>query len=106
TGATVTRLRFRVIDITTFPAPSGTADLRLITSSTFTANLSGGGTTSIQGLTLETPPTQLNGGGLNSTVTVTLSPSLAAGASINVHWLLGVQQGGNYRFFINVEALP
>jgi hypothetical protein len=109
TGAAVTRLRFRVIDITGFPAPSGTADLRPITGSTFTANLSGGGTTSIQGTTLETPPTQPNGGGFNSTLsagTVTLGTPLAAGASINVHFLLGVQQAGAYRFFINVEALP
>jgi hypothetical protein len=28
TGAPVTRLRFRVVDLTTFPAPSGFADLR------------------------------------------------------------------------------
>ncbi len=109
TGAAVTRLRFRVVDITTNLAPGGTADLRVLTSSTFTANLSGGGTTSIQGLTLETPPTQSIGGGLNSSVsagTVTLGTPLAAGASINVHFLLGVQQTGFYRFFVNVEALP
>jgi subtilisin-like proprotein convertase family protein len=109
TGAAVTRLRFRIVDITTNLSPSGTADLRAITSSTFTANLAGGGTTSIQGLTLETPPTQAIGGGFNSSLsagTVTLGTPLAAGASINVHFLLGVQQAGAYRFFINVEALP
>ncbi len=109
TGAAVTRLRFRAVDITTNLSPSGTADLRMRTSTTFTANLSGGGTTSIQGLTLETPPTQSIGGGLNSTVsagTVTLGTPLANGASINVHFLLGVQQTGVYRFYINVEALP
>jgi hypothetical protein len=38
TGAPVTRLRFRVVDVTTFPAPSGIADLRSRTSATFTAN--------------------------------------------------------------------
>ena len=32
TGGNVTRLRFRVIDLTTFPAPSGIADLRPRTS--------------------------------------------------------------------------
>jgi hypothetical protein len=31
---------------------------------------------------------------------------LAAGANINVNFLLGVATGGSYRFFINVEALP
>lgn len=109
TGAAVTRLRYRVVDQTTFPAPSGFADLRLRTSTTFTANLSGGGTTSIQGTTLEQPPSQPNGGAFNSSVssgTVTLGTPLANDASINVHWLLGVQRTGTYRFYINVEALP
>src|ERR1043165_5796216 len=32
TGGNVTRLRFRIIDLTTFPAPAGIADLRPITS--------------------------------------------------------------------------
>ncbi|HEY6046486.1 MAG TPA: hypothetical protein VIU65_07780 [Pyrinomonadaceae bacterium] len=31
---------------------------------------------------------------------------LANGASINLRFLLGIQQTGSYRFFINVEALP
>ena len=109
TGGAVTRLRYRVVDITTFPSPPGTADLRPRTGTTFTANLSGGGTTSIEGTTLEQPPSQPNGGGFNSSLssgTVTLGSPLAAGASINVHFLLGVQQAGAYRFFINIEALP
>jgi hypothetical protein len=109
TGGAVTRLRFRVVDITTFPAPSGTADLRPRTSTTFTGDLSGGGTVSIQGLTLEQPPSQPNGGGFNSSIsagTITLGTPLAAGASINVHFLVGVQQTGNFRFLLNVEALP
>src|SRR5262245_62190959 len=33
TGGFVTRLRFRIVDVTTFPAPSGFADLRPRTSS-------------------------------------------------------------------------
>ena len=109
TGAAVTRLRFRVVDTTTIPAPPGTADIRFRTSSTFVANLSGGGTTSIQGLTLETPPAQALGGGYNATGsvgTITLGTPLANGASINIHFLVGVQQGGNFRFLLNVEALP
>jgi len=109
TGLSVTRLRFRIVDITTFPAPSGTADLRPITSATYTANLVGGGTVQVLGLTLEQPPSQLNGGGFNSSMsadTITLGTSLGAGNSINIHFLLGVQQSGSYRFFINVEALP
>ena len=68
TGGAVTRLRYRVVDITTFPSPPGTADLRPRTGTTFTANLSGGGTTSIEGTTLEQPPSQPNGGGFNSSL--------------------------------------
>src|SRR5205085_744937 len=108
TGAPMTRLRFRIVDITTFPAPSGTADLRVRTSATYTANLVGGGTVQVLGLTLEqanSPNNQPNGGGFNSSLavgTITLATPLGAGNSINVHFLLGVQQSGTYRFFVNV----
>ncbi|HEU4479242.1 MAG TPA: lamin tail domain-containing protein [Pyrinomonadaceae bacterium] len=114
TGGFVTRLRFRAVDTTTFPPSAGVADLRLLTSGAFTADLAGGGTADIQGLTLEEDTTAPNGGqplggGFNSTVsagTITLVTPLAPGASINVHFLLGVQQNGSFRFFVNVEALP
>jgi hypothetical protein len=59
--------------------------------------------------TLETPPTQNSGGGLNSSLavgTITLATPLQNGQSINVEFLLGVQQTGSFRFFLNVEALP
>ena len=109
TGAPVTRLRFRVVDMTTGTASAGTADLRLLTSTdTPSATLVGGGTVQINGLTLEQPPGQLLGGGLNATVsagTINLGTPLASGASINVQFLLGVEQGGTFRIFINVEAL-
>ena len=38
--------------------------------------------------------------------TVTTGSPIAPGASINLRFLLGVQQGGTFRFFITVEALP
>ncbi|MBC7930119.1 MAG: lamin tail domain-containing protein [Rubrivivax sp.] len=123
TGAPVTRLRFRVIDITTFPAPSGFADLRTRTSTLVVVSgindaatcLASNGvattpcTVNVQGTTLEQPPSQPNGGAFNSTYsagTVTLGTPLANGASINVRFLLGIQQTGTFKFFINVEALP
>ncbi|MFL6208006.1 MAG: Ig-like domain repeat protein [Pyrinomonadaceae bacterium] len=109
TGAPVTRLRFRVVDITTTPVPAGTADFRVLTSTTATVTITGGSMVTVQGLTLETPPAQTSGGGLNSTLaagTVTVGTPIANGASINVHFQLGVQQAGSFRFFINVEALP
>ncbi len=123
TGAPVTRLRFRIVDLTTFPAPSGFADLRPRTSTLVVVSgindagtcLASNGvattpcTVNVQGTTLEQPPNQLNGGGFNSTLsagTVTLGTPLANGASINVRFLLGIQQTGTFKFFINVEALP
>lgn len=115
TGAAVTRLRYRVIDLTTFPAPSGIADLRPLTSSDVVVTVDrppcGSGTSSItvRGTTLEQPPSQPNGGGFNSTLssgTITLATSLANGATIDVHFLMGLQQTGNFRLGMIVEALP
>jgi hypothetical protein len=107
----MTRLRFRIIDITTQPAPAGTADLRAMSSSTTSVQIKGAGCTgsnelTVQGLTLEEPPFQPNGGGLNSTLsagTVTLATPLAPGASIDVQFLLGVQQTGGFRIFAILE---
>ncbi|HEX8073015.1 MAG TPA: S8 family serine peptidase [Pyrinomonadaceae bacterium] len=106
TGRIVTRLRFRIVDITTAPAPAGTADLRALTSADETVTTSLGPVT-VNGLTLEQQPTQLLGGGLNSSLTVQLpGGTLAPNASVNVQFTLGVQQGGSFRFLVNVEALP
>ena len=130
TGASITRLRFRVVDISVFPSeafvrPAGTtcgdpgtecaADLRPRSSLQVTvANPAdcGGGTVSVQGTTLEEAAAsegQPNSGGFNSTLsagTVTLGTPLANGASINVRFLFGVQQKGVFRVFVIVEALP
>ncbi len=123
TGGSVTRLRFRVTDITTFPAPSGYADLRPRTSSLVVVSgindaatcLASNGvattpcTVNVQGTTLEQPPSQPNGGGFNSTLsagTITLGTPLANGASINTRFLLGIQQTGTFKFYVNVETLP
>ncbi len=123
TGAAVTRLRFRIIDITTFPAPSGIADLRHRTSSAVvvagindSATCAATGapatppcTATVQGTTVEQPPSQPNGGAFNSSWsagTVTLGTPLANGASINVQFLLGIQQTGSFKVYVNMEALP
>jgi hypothetical protein len=63
----------------------------------------------VQGTTLEQPPSQPNGGGFGSTLsvgTITLGTPLANGASVNVRFLLGIQQTGSFKFYINLEALP
>ena len=113
TGQTVTRLRFRVVDITTLNTPGGPqADLRLLDSSDVLV-----GATTVQGTITEQPPTLALGGGLNTTATLNLPPGgispLVSGScpsgqtcTADVQFTLGVVQGGNYRFFINVEALP
>ena len=115
TGGNVTRLRFRVVDLTTFPAPSGIADLRPRTSTAVVVTVdrppcgSGTSNVTVQGTTLEQPPSQPNGGGFNSTLsagTVTLATPLPNGASIDVRFLLGIQDTGSFRFYVNIEALP
>jgi Lamin Tail Domain len=128
TGANITRLRFRVIDLDTFPAATGFADLRPRTSSAVvvagindSATCAATGTpatapctVTVEGADLEggevgESPNQPNGGGFNSSMsagTVTLGTPLANGASINLQFLLGIQQTGNFRFYVNIEALP
>jgi uncharacterized repeat protein (TIGR01451 family) len=116
TGLPITRLRFRIVDITTFPAP-GVADLRARTSTDLTVSgINDEGTcagvtpcdVTVLGTTLEQPPTQGNGGGFNSSLSsdaVTLATPLAPGDAINVRFLLGIQQTGSFKFFVNIELL-
>lgn len=115
TGVPITRLRFRVIDLDTFPAPSGFSDLRPRTSSSIVVAVdrppcgAGASNVTVQGTTLEQPPNQPNGGGFNSSLsvdTVTPAAPLANGASIDVRFLMGIQQTGTYRLGVIVETLP
>lgn len=115
TGGNVTRLRFRIIDLTTFPAPSGIADLRPRTSTAVVVTVdrppcgSGTSNVTVNGTTLEQPPSQLNGGGFNSSLSagvITLATPIANGASVDVRFLLGIQQTGSFKFYVNLEALP
>ena len=103
TGASLTRLRFRIVDLSTFPAPSGVADLRPRTSTALVVTVDrppcGTGTSNltVQGTTLEQPPSQPNGGGYNSSMSVgsiNLGTPLANGASVDIRFLLGIQQTG------------
>jgi N-acetylneuraminic acid mutarotase len=110
TGQPVTALRFRVADITTFNSPGytpggGQADLRALNSTNVTVSLTGGGTANVFGTSVEQPPVQQLSGGLNTTMVVALPAPIAANASVNVQFVLGVQLGGGFRFLVNVEAL-
>lgn len=111
-GQPLSQLRFRVVDITTAPAPdTETADLRVLSSNATDVQVMGAGcsgtsSVAVQGLTLEQPPSQPQGGGLNSTLaagTITLDTPLMPDDSIAVQFLLGVQQPGNFRFFVVLE---
>ncbi|UXI65920.1 beta strand repeat-containing protein [Tahibacter amnicola] len=115
TGGNQTRLRFRIVDLTTFPAPSGISDLRPRTSTAVVVTVdrppcgSGTSNVTVNGTTLEQPPSQPNGGGFDSTMsagTVTLATPLANGASIDVRFLFGIQQTGTFKFGIIAEGLP
>src|SRR5687767_6193913 len=115
TGGNVTRLRFRVVDITTFPAPSGIADLRPRTSTGVVVTVdrppcaSGTSNVTVQGTTLEQPPSQPNGGGYASSLGVaTVNPMtpLANGASVDVRFLFGIQQTGTIKVGLIVEGEP
>lgn len=114
TGQAVTRLRFRIVDITTLGNPVlGQADVRVLDSTGGAVTITGGSAVQVRGLAVEQPATlsQPNGGGLNSSLTtaagiITVGQPLAPGANVNVEFLLGVQLGGTFRFFVNIEALP
>jgi hypothetical protein len=112
TGQDVTRLRFRVVDITTLHTPvtgAGTqAILTAVTAPDETVATSSGSKL-VRGTMLEEPPDQsFPGGGLNSSLSagsVTLLAPLSNGASVNLQFLLNVQQAGRFRFFVAIEAL-
>jgi hypothetical protein len=106
-GVPVTQLRFRIVDLTTInKRTAGQSDLRVLSSTGMVTNSAGVVVVTVNGLTLEAPA-QPNGGGLNSTLSVVLpGGGLAPGNSIDVQFLLGVQEQGTFSFFVNVEALP
>jgi VCBS repeat-containing protein len=114
TGGSVSRLRVRIADERTFPAPSGTADMRDRTSTTGVVTVDrvpcGSSTSSVTvvGTTLEVPPAEPNGSAFNSTLgvsTVTLLAPLAAGASVDMRMNFGIQQTGADSARIVVEAV-
>lgn len=111
TGSDMTRLRFRIIDLTTLHnQASGEADLRVVSSNAEVINLLSGGTKTANALMLEAPPNQTpEGGGINSTITdntITLVAPLANNGQVSVNYWLRIVAGGRFRFFVNIEALP
>ncbi|HEV2706222.1 MAG TPA: lamin tail domain-containing protein [Pyrinomonadaceae bacterium] len=112
TGAPVTRLRFRVINITTIGTENTCggvicADVRALSSSDGESGSPNIGVVTVRGVRLEEPPAQPNGGGFNSSLSadfVTLATPLPPGESVNIQFVLGVMRAGTFRFFFNIEA--
>ena len=112
TGSAIQRLRFRVVDLTTYGvSDDGVADLRLRTSTDVSATVdrapcgTGTSSTAVRGTTLEQSPTQPKGGGYNSTLSLATMP-IPHGGSVDVRFVLGIQQAGFVRFCLVPEALP
>lgn len=112
TNEPVTRLRFRLVDITAGTPDSGAADLRALSGSNVSVKNTQGTELEVKGLTLEEvsvpTPSQPVGGGLNSSLsvgTITLARPLAARNFIDVEFRIGVMVGGSFRYLVNVEAL-
>jgi YVTN family beta-propeller protein len=106
TSQNITRLRFRVVDLSQ-GATAGQADLRVLKNSgDYAVTLSNGQIALLSALTREEPPTQsANGGGINTTLAATLAQPLIPGATINVEFNFVVVRDGNFHFFLNIEAL-
>lgn len=110
TGAAVTRLKLRIVDVTTLNnRAAADADLRAVTSNSASLDDGLGGIIPVRGTTVETLLAETLGGGVNSTYnanTITFAQPLAPDAEINLQFLLGIKTGGGFRFYIFVEALP
>ncbi|HWN10685.1 MAG TPA: DUF4214 domain-containing protein [Pyrinomonadaceae bacterium] len=116
TGSPLTSLRFRIIDLSTLNSvPTGPADLRALDSSNTVVAIVGpnpacpANSCSVLATTVETPPAQALGGGIDSSFaagTITAGTPLANGASINLHFVFGVNTVGNFRFVLAAEGLP
>jgi hypothetical protein len=108
TAEFVTRLRFRITDLSTRDhRAAGEADLRFTSSSDVSVTLSNNDIVNVRGLLLEEPPEQFAGGGINSTGSVesiSLANPLAPGSSVSVQFLFNVMEEGTYRFAFEVQA--
>lgn len=115
TGAPLTRLRLRVVDISTTPAPAGTADLQMRISSaiTETVNRAPCATGTSEVTVWGTTPEELSwwssiGDGFNGSFAATAlgNGALADNASIDLNFVFDVRQAGRYRVALAPEGLP
>jgi hypothetical protein len=110
TGGTISRLRFRIVDITTLNSPGysaggGQADIRVLNSAGGTVTNSSSATVTLTGTTRESPPAYTLGGGLNTSLSVVIpGGGISPGSTIDVEFNLGVMQTGSFRYFVNIES--
>jgi hypothetical protein len=105
TDSSITALQFEISDISTFPSPGGTADLRPMDAADASV-ATAAGAVSVIGAKLTQPPTQVNGGGFGSVLRIPLAQPLAPGARVAVQFAIGQQQLGAWRLCANAEGLP
>jgi hypothetical protein len=105
TDSSISALQFEISDISTFPAPSGIADLRPMDAADASV-ATAAGTVSVIGAKLSQPPSQPNGGGFGSVFRVPLAQPLAPGARVAVQFAMGEQQLGAWRLCANAEGRP
>ncbi len=127
-GQRITRIRFRVVDISTNGnTVAGQADLRLLDSSEQRVPTAASATTVVRGTLIEQlPGGQPNGGGLNTSLTLVNqnlsnvstvnSEGLASQVggvcppnqtcAVNVQFMMGVEREGAFRFVVSLEGLP
>ena len=100
TGSAVSRLRFRLIRVSTQGSGTGSADLRAIDSPDETVSGRPVGGTQVE----DSPPAQPKGGGLNSTFALTTPQPVASGDSVDVQFRFRAESLGSYTVRFNVES--
>ena len=119
TEQTIKRFSLAIVGITAGGGPQGTADLRLLTppsvkrlaargkeavtlppakAGALNTALNTGGAKPLPILygILDEPPTQKEGGGLNSSITFEAPQGIAPGKTVELRFLLGVEEKGRY----------
>ena len=108
TSLAVTRLRVRVVGITTIGSRqvyNPQAVDRVLNSADITVTKSDGSTVPVKGLTIETPPNQPQAGGYNTSLIVNLTAPINPGESVNIDTTIGVVQSGRLVINTAVEAV-
>jgi subtilisin-like proprotein convertase family protein len=115
-GGPITRLRFRIVDITTLSSGSVDADLRPLSSADTLllvdrppCGRADDFFSELRGTAVEQPPGQPIGSGFNGSLSVdwiSTARPLGAGSYVDVRFVLGVERPGAARFCVAAETIP